>query len=347
MSRHPDDPDPEHDEPDSDEPGQALIVRPETRPQVATSTPAPKMELAASLNTARPRTFVHIDGKGQVRSPARYKALMAVTYGTAGALIAGVGVVYTLALGLPGALFGLGLGAWFTFAIRRQLRLNEAVRLLVHDRLDEAEAILRSLSKGFRVPRRLKALIEQNLGAIAVRRRDYETALGHQRAALKLYSRLGRSPLGASVSYGEVVTLVNLDRVGEARQRLEQHKSVPKGDFLRLLHWAADLYVSLAEGEHRLSDDELHERSRAALGMTSGAALLGLCAWAQHHAQKQAKDPDLDQAWHLLRESYDRRSGAALPRALPKLWTWMESHRKDAEVPPDDDNDEDGANNTD
>jgi|GEM_PF-861274 len=327
-----DDPD---DQDGDDEGGQALIVRPNTRPAVAGGAPAPKMELAASLSTARPRTFVHIDGKGQVRSPARYKALMAVTYGTAGALIAGVGIVYTLALGLPGALFGLGLGAWFSFAIRRQLRLNEAVRLLVHDRLDEAEAILRALSKGFRVPRRLKALIEQNLGAISVRRCDYETALGHQRAALKLYARLGRSPLGVSVSYGEVVTLVNLDRVGEARQRLEQHKTVPKGDFLRLLHWAAELYVCLGEGEHRLSDDELHERSRAALGMTSGSALLGLCAWAQHYAQQQLKEPDLDQAWHVLRESYDRRSGAALPRALPKLWTWMEAHRQEAEVPDD------------
>jgi hypothetical protein len=123
-------------------------------------------------------------------------------------------------------------------------------------------------------------------------------------------------------------TLVNLGRAGEARQRFEQkHGKVPEGDYLRVQHWAAELYICLAEGEHRLSSDELHERSHAALGITGAAGLLGLCAWAQHHKG------DTDQAWHLLHEAYDRKSGTGLERGLPRLWEWMEKHRAEAGVP--------------
>ena len=129
------------------------------------------------------------------------------------------------------------------------------------------------------------------------------------------------------VEYAEIITLVNLGRVGEARQRFDQKQGkVPEGDYLRMQHWGAELYVCLAEGEHRLDPEQLHQCAIAALKITGAAALLGLSAWAHW------KLGDTDQAWHLLNEAYDRRQGVRLERALPLLWTWMEEHAAEAGV---------------
>ena len=308
---------------DKPDPTHALVKR-------AESTPAPPMEMARSLAEARPKAFVHVDAHGNVRSPSRYRAIQAASYGAAGAIVAGVTVVYGALLGVPGVAIGVGLGAYVGWHVRRGLKLQRATRLLVHDRLDEAEALLKDVLAGWRVPRAVRALAEQNLGSVAVRRGDFEEALKHERAAMTLYARRRkRSLFSHTVDYAEITTLVNLGRVGEARQRLEQkHGVVPTGDYLRLQHWTSELYLCLAEGEHRLPADELHERAKTALGITGAAALLGLTAWA--HAQLG----DTDQAWHLLREAYDRKSGIGLERALPRLWEWMEAHKTEAEVPP-------------
>jgi len=283
------------------------------------------MVLARSLEEAPPRAFVHVDNQGRVRSPARYRALQAISYGAAGTLVVGVTAFYGALLGIPGVAIGVGLSAYLAWHIRRGRRLEEATRLIVHDRLDEAEQLLVGILRSWRCPRPVKALAEQNLAMVFIRRGDFEKALEHQRAAMILYAKLrSKSVFARTVEYGEVVTLVNLGRTGEARQRLEQRGAVPAGDYLRLQHWVAELYVCLAEGEHRLSPDELHERARVALSITGAGALLGLAAWA--HAYKN----DLDQAWHLLREAFDRREGFPIDRGLPKLHAWMESHAAEA-----------------
>jgi hypothetical protein len=323
MPRTPDDKaaddKPADDKPD---PTKALVKRAERRPP-------PKMVLARTLEEAPPRSFVHVDAKGQVRSPARFHALQALSYGAAGAIVAGVTLVYGAMLGIPGVLVGLGMGAWLGWHVRRGARLQKAARLLVHDRLDEAEAILKDILSSWRCPRAIRALAEQNLASVYVRRGNYEEALKHQRTAMELYARIRkRSPFAHTVAYAEIITLVNLGRVGEARQRLDQMQGkVPEGDYLRINYWCAELYVLFAEGEHKLSLDELYERSRTALGITGAAALLGLCAWGY------VQTGDQDFAWHLLREAYDRRKGTSIDKSLPRLWDWMEKHRRDAEVP--------------
>jgi tetratricopeptide (TPR) repeat protein len=290
------------------------------------------LELAPSLEAAKPRSFVHIDGRGQVRSPARYRALQAISYGAAAAIVGGVTVVYGAIFGPAGVLVGAGLGAWISWHVFRRRKLQKAARFVVNGQLEEAEKLLLDIGRSFRLPRLERALVEQQLGAIAVRRGDYEEALRRQRNAMQIYARshrLGRrSPFARTVEYAEIVTLVNLGRVGEARQRFEQRREVPEGDYLRVQHWAAELYVLFAEGEHRLSADDLHERSRAALAITSAAALLGLCAWAQLVAGEE------DYAWLLLREAYDRVEGTAIDKAMPRLWAWMEAERP--HIPPTD-----------
>jgi hypothetical protein len=298
-----------------DVPDSALVRVPERGP-------APEMKLARTLAEAAPRTFVHVDGSGQVRSPARYRAMQALSYGTAGAIVASVTLIYGGLLGPPGIAIGAGLAAYLGWNLRRGLKLQRATALIVHDRLDEAERLLDSVLRSFRVPKQVRALAEHNLGSIATRRGNYEEALSHERAAMTIYAGARRrSPMQRIVEYAEMTTLVNLGRVGEARQRLDQKKGVvPTGDYLRMQHWVAELYVCLAEGAHTLDPDVLHERARVALSVTGAAALLGLCSWAHHQVG------DVDQAWHLLREAYDRKEGLRIDRALPLLNTWMEAN---------------------
>jgi hypothetical protein len=314
----------------ADKPSQdKLIKRPdEAMVRRAEAAPSPPMRLAPSLEQAAPRTFVHVDRKGQVRSPARYKALQAASYGAAAVLVGGVTVMYGALLGVPGVGIGAAFAAYFGWHIRRGRLLHKATVLLVHDQLDEAEALLRKVLASWRCPRHMAALAEQNLGAVYNRRGNFEEALAHQRAAMTLYARgNNKSPMRQVVEYAEMITLVNLGRVGEARQRLDQkHGVVPEGDYLRLQHWGAELYVCLAEGEHKLDADGLHQCAIAALKITGAAALLGLTAWAHW------KMNDLDQAWHLLREAYDRREGVRLERSMPLLWAWMEAHAAEAAV---------------
>lgn len=288
----------------------------------AEAAAAPPMLLADSLEDAAPRTFVHVDGKGQVRSPARYKAMQAASYGAAAALVGGVTVMYGALLGIPGIGVGAAFAAYFGWHVRRGRMLQKATVLLVHDQLDEAEALLRKLLSSWRCPRHVAALAEQNLGAVYNRRGNFEEALVHQRAAMALYARTNaRTPMRQVVEYAEIVTLVNLGRVGEARQRFDQKQGkVPEGDYLRMQHWGAELYVCLAEGEHHLDPDLLHQHAIAALKITGAAALLGLTSWAHW------KLGDTDQAWHLLSEAYDRRQGVRLERSMPALWQWMEAH---------------------
>ena len=304
------------------DPGKALAKRAETQP-------APPMVLADSLEDAPPKAFVHVDAKGQVRSPARYRALQALSYGSAAAIVGSVTLIYGSLLGIPGVGIGVALGAYVGWQIRRGMKLQHATRLLVHDRLDEAEALLREVLGSRGCPRQVRALAEQNLGAVYVRRGEFEKALEHQRAAMTLYAKGRRKGVFAhTVEYAEITTLVNLGRIGEARQRFEQKnaKGSPSGDYLRVQHWVAELYVCLAEGEHRISPDDLHERAKAALAITGASALLGLGSWAHW------KTGDTEMAWHLLREAYDRLTGTGLQRGLPRLLDWMDQHRAEAGV---------------
>jgi tetratricopeptide (TPR) repeat protein len=313
----------------ADVPSNKLVKRPDDAlVKKAVAAHAPPMRLADSLEDAAPRTFVHVDRKGQVRSPARYKALQAASYGAAAAIVGGVTVMYGALLGVPGIGVGAAFAAYFGWHLRRSRLLHKATVLLVHDQLDEAEALLRKVLASWRCPKHVAALAEQNLGAVYNRRGNFEEALAHQRAAMTLYARgNAKSPMRQVVEYAEIITLVNLGRVGEARQRLDQKQGkVPEGDYLRMQHWGAELYVCLAEGEHRLDPEQLHQCAIAALKITGAAALLGLSAWAHW------KLGDSDQAWHLLNEAYDRRQGVRLERALPLLWKWMEEHATEAGV---------------
>ena len=264
-------------------PSNKLVKRPDDAlVKKAVAATAPPMRLADSLEDAAPRTFVHVDRKGQVRSPARYKALQAASYGAAAAIVGGVTVMYGALLGVPGIGVGAAFAAYFGWHLRALAPVAQS----------DGAARARSARRGrgapaqgagvVALPEARAALAEQNLGAVYNRRGNFEEALAHQRAAMTLYARgNAKSPMRQVVEYAEIITLVNLGRVGEARQRFDQKQGkVPEGDYLRMQHWGAELYVCLAEGEHRLDPEQLHQCAIAALKITGAAALLGLSAWA-------------------------------------------------------------------
>jgi tetratricopeptide (TPR) repeat protein len=290
---------------------------------VPRSDRVPAVPLARSLQVASQRSFVHVDRRGQVRSPARLRVLQALDYTVIGAALA-LPVVYTWLFGPLFGVAGLAATATAVWRVSATRRLKRGANLLVHDRLDEAEAALAPVARRGRAPRRLRALAMQNLGACSARRGDHEVALERLREAIRLHGR-SRSPLAASARYAEICTLVNLGRTGEARARLAERGPVPTGDYLRVLHWSSELLLALAEGRHTIDERELHERARVALGITSASALLGLLAGAHHHAG------DPEQAWHLLGEALDRVD-IPLDRLMPALWAWMEAHRAEAEA---------------
>ena len=111
-----------------------------------------------------------------MRSPARYRALQAASYGAAAAIVGGVTVVYGALLGVPGVGRRRGVRGLLRLARATRTGCNKATVLLVHDRLDEAEALLRKVLSSWRCRASMRALAEQNLapsttGAATTRRR--------------------------------------------------------------------------------------------------------------------------------------------------------------------------------
>lgn len=286
----------------------------------------PRMQLARSLEEAGPRTFVYIDNQGRVRSPLQYRAMQAVSYSLLASILLGGSALYTYLLGPQGLIFGLVFG----LAIGRNLfytrQINQAALLSSHDRLDEAELILRRLVKRRFLGRRLRALCHHNLGAVATRRGDHPQALEQLRRAIALYQAAWpRSPHLRSCQYGEIIALCNLGRADEASRRWQTLPKQPEGDYLLIKSWTTELYVAFMSEQPPPADSELWERARRALRITSSSALLGLCAWAFSGAT--GKDKDQEMAWHLLREAYDRLEGEPLSLIMPPLWRWMEQNR--------------------
>ena len=98
---------------------------------------------------------------------------------------------------------------------------------------------------------------------------------------------------------------------------------MPDGDFLRTLHWTADLAVQFAESQLVLDEDELWERSGMALRITGAATLLALCGWA--YAQRG----EAEMADHLIAEAMERSDGDTAT-GFPRLWAWARDRRADS-----------------
>lgn len=300
----------------------------------------PKLEMARSLEEAGPRALVYVDEKGRVQPPARYRVALASRYAALSAVVLGGSVLYGQ---MFGPLWGLGLMVSLSVLVAGLLSrevfatrlLNQAVALCAHDRCDEAEVLLRRLLSRRKLPQRHRALGLHNLAVVASRRGEHLEALAYQRAAMRIYQQAwATSPHYTACQYGEVMTLCNLNRLDEATEHLRALPERPEGDYLLLKAWTADLYLRFCRKDSPPDAEALWERAERALRITSAVALLGLCSWAY----TQGRSPDLDMAWHLLREAHGRLvesleespDNPSLARLLPPLWKWMLEHRTEA-----------------
>jgi len=279
--------------------------------------------LADDLESAKPRQLVYVDRQGRVRSARRYRTMNRVGYGMIFAVSSGAMVLYGVALGISGVAIaagavGLGVLPWIHY-----VRLSRGVRHLVCDELDDAEALFAAVARGALVSRQLRACALHNLGAIAVRRQDFETALDWQQRSRALFQRIRRKPVHAHMAdLAAVQTLIELGRLGGAEALLaEIRERLPEGEYLQVQLWSAELYLAMGHDRHDFSDDELHRRARVALQITSAVGLLLLLAWAYWKAG------DTDQAGHLMGQAFDRPEGLQLVETtMPRLWTWVREH---------------------
>lgn len=279
--------------------------------------------LAPNLQVASNRDVVHVDRAGRVRSPLRYRAIHVAYYGLLAALVlAEIALVArlfrdngTMGAGM-GAFVALGL-TWIAWAISRQFALRRAQRALAADRVAEAERIYRGVLRAPLLPPKYKTFAEQGLGACDAVAGRHEEALARVQKVLRRHGR-AQSLQARLARYSEVYLLVNVGKLDEARAKLEALGPVPDGEYLRISHWGAELYLALANGSHALDDDELHRRADAALAITSAAPLLGMLAWAFAHRG------DGEMAALLLNEARDRHPGQKLSGSLPLLEAWME-----------------------
>src|SRR5258706_2759583 len=138
------------------------------RALVRAGTGPPRLALARTLEEASPRTLVYIDGNGQVRSPARYRALSALAYGSAAAITAGSALVYGALLGAPGLLVGVALALYYGWLIQRARLLRRAAAHLGYDQLDEAETLLRRVTSSRLCNKNVRALAWHNLAPVQV-----------------------------------------------------------------------------------------------------------------------------------------------------------------------------------
>jgi hypothetical protein len=248
-----------------------------------------------------------------------------------GAYYGGLGALALLEVALAYVLFrddgllGVGMGAlvavafsWFAWAISRQFALRRAQRALAADRREEAERIYRGVLSAPLVPPKYRTFAEQGLAACDSIAGRHEDALAHVQSVLRRHGR-ARSVHAQVARYSEVYLLVNVGRLEEARAQLEALGPIPEGEYFRISHWGAELYLALAEGTHAIEDDELHRRASAALAITSAAPILGLLAWAFDQRG------DGEMAALLLREARDRHPGQKLSGSMPLLEAWMEA----------------------
>ena len=277
------------------------------------------VRIADRFEDATVGSLVYVDERGQVQSSGRYRRDTVARFAALGVFLgAANGLYWTI-----GGPAGLVIGGGLTFLVLRQVpavyRLRRAVTLLVSERLDEAEALLQRIRRGWRLPAAIAAQVDQNLARVAALRGRHEEALAFEESALRRTpgSRAHRARR-RMLELARVVTLVNLDRAAEARERLAALPRALDGDYLRAQYAVTELYVAFAEGQHDFDPTFLREQAEIALSLPSARSLLGLIAWAEQRAGRPAEGA------RLLALAGERPGEAQLRRLMPRLAAWMD-----------------------
>jgi tetratricopeptide (TPR) repeat protein len=223
-----------------------------------------------------------------------------------------------------GAIYTVGVGALVGTRIARLRTFNRIPRLLMEDRLDEAERELDLADRRSLRPSWRGALASWR-AALCWRRGDLEAALTAARRCLELLPAPSRGH--ANIYWQNQLALSNLllalGRADEAAPFIAQALKAPAGEWYRVQQRALEAHRAFALGkDHELgSDDDLHDRVREGLRYNHTGMMLGALAWA--YAQRG----DDDMAAHLVAEVPSRllfSTVEAHARMYPRLWAWLE-----------------------
>ncbi len=267
-----------------------------------------------------------LDGSGGAISMRRAYLLMGVHYAMweiSGlcAMAFGAGIGATLG-GAGAVLGGLGGTAFSALSIWRRLQ-TRAIRgrfmdLYRRGASDDAEAFCRRIlsSRGSRPLER--AIVHHCIALLRMRSGDFADAyeeLHHARALQEQWPVNFNLIERAILTSAEVLTLVNLGRLAEARSRFEGWRE-PRGDFLRLRHLTADLIVQFGEGRLRVPEEEMWRRAHASLATMFSGMLLPLCAWGF------AELGEVEMSEHLRAVAIDRDT-TSWQALFPALHDWI------------------------
>jgi tetratricopeptide (TPR) repeat protein len=281
---------------------------------------APPVRIAERLEDAGAGSMIYVDERGQVRAPGQTRMITYLTLAGLGAVFAGL----DWACWIYGGGFGIaaagGITLWAAREVHDWVRLRRATALVVADRLDEAEALLARIGGRHSNADPIKSQVDQNLARVASMRGQYAEALAHLESALAVRAT-ARELRGRrrTLEYSRVQTLVNLDRVAEARARFDELPRALEGDYLRLVRATTELYLAFAEGEHQFEPAYLREQAEIGMGIPSAIAQLALIAWAEERLGHRRAAADL---LAIARA----RSGLRYVRLFyPRLADWMEA----------------------
>src|SRR3954468_6240901 len=150
------------------------------RTALAVREPPPPAKIARNLQVATSHDLLHVDGEGRVRSPARLRLLQVTSSAMLVATVAGSTALYYAALGGAGLVVGAVVGGWLVYSSRLGFVLRRGVRYVAADRYEEAAATFTDVIRAQAVPRRVRAMAEQNLALVL-------SLQGRQQESLALY----------------------------------------------------------------------------------------------------------------------------------------------------------------
>lgn len=276
------------------------------------------LELAQSLERARPGEILGLDRHGQVISPARYSMLRLKHWVSAGgtATLAGTCAWLGLGSGALGVGVGAGLLACFLYARRHGKGVERALTLMARNELDAAEREVARLEA--KRPGIVQWLLDSVMGGVLWMKGELANAIERlERAQPKAKGAQRESNVFV---LGMLYAIVG--RLEEARQLRRALDNTPDTDVLRLMRARLDLCIAFhaKEVEELPDQDELHDIGKLALTTDRFGDLLLLLAWSS------SERGDTDLASHWLQEGLSRLQ-YDLSLYLPELSAWVEARR--------------------
>lgn len=276
--------------------------------------------IARDLDRAAKGQLVYVGRDGEVKDPDRVRNRQVAWYLAFGGIMA-VGVTLA-ATSLPVMIpFYAALCGRLVGQVRAVKRVNQASAALSNGDTAAGRALAEPVSRAWWAPGRVRILAELRVAfADALDGRGDQALERLRQARAKLSPRLVQYQFSY---YTEINLLIALGRIKEARVLLDGRGGVPSGEVLRFSHWIAEMHLGVAEGKLDIDDDELHNRQRKGLSMTTGRDLLLLCAWA--YAQRGQHD-DAAYAW---RQAMEREGSPRIDVTMPALVAWMTAYLRE------------------